>query len=380
MTKNWHFLQDKGLEFGDRSSYWNTLGQGKYRTFTFQDHECVAFRQFWGQHEATRGVDAGTRMLTGYYCGPSGVSLSERTIESILDSIYVRSDGELTVVTKTSKATESFDGKWVLEIAEASNKSRKDRRVILIKDSKFSVEVSFDGWRGTIVGEINNSGQLAGKTNLRKMQFGRRMDPFDARYLEGEFHARSVSKSRSGGVYRGAVFLIDLTRTTALSKAECIAIECEDKDEQATNSLPDSQTTQETPSQTDSIAANATLEGGAGFDGTWIFEITDTDNLSATDRRIVEIKNNRFTTKVSTNGWRGELHGEIDQYGRLVGQGTVSRMGLVSSNITIYFTSYYRSGGFQEEVSARARYPLFFRVNLTREQLWLLGEGLSKCE
>ena len=132
----------------------------------------------------------------------------------------------------------------------------------------------------------------------------------------------------------------------ALSESECVAIECEDKDEQATNSLPDSQATQETPSHTDSIVAKATPEGGEGFDGRWVFEITDTDNLSATDRRIVEIKDNTFTTKVSTNGWRGQLHGEIDKYGRLVGQGTVSRMGLVSSNITIYMTSNYSSGGW----------------------------------
>ena len=121
----------------------------------------------------------------------------------------------------------------------------------------------------------------------------------------------------------------------------------------------------------------ATPTGREGFDGRWVFEITDTDNLSATDRRIVEIKDNKFTVDVSTNGWRGQLQGEINKFGRLVGQGTVSRMGLVSNNITIHFTPHYRSGGFQEDVQARARYPLTFRIKLTRDER---VEALSALE
>ncbi len=44
MMQNWDFLEGKNLKFEGRNSYWNSLGQGKYRTFSFQDHECVAFR------------------------------------------------------------------------------------------------------------------------------------------------------------------------------------------------------------------------------------------------------------------------------------------------------------------------------------------------
>ncbi len=110
-TKNWHFLQGKTLKFGDQNSYWNGLGQGKYSTFNFQGHECVAFRQFWGMIAETRGVDAGTRMLIGYYCGPVEVSLSEQIIESVLDSIQVMSTGELTAATSTAQTAQDFDGR-----------------------------------------------------------------------------------------------------------------------------------------------------------------------------------------------------------------------------------------------------------------------------
>ncbi len=69
----------------------------------------MAFRQFWGSVAETRGVDAGTRMLTGYYCGPSGISLSEQTIESVVDSIQVMSTGELTAATSTAQTAQDFD-------------------------------------------------------------------------------------------------------------------------------------------------------------------------------------------------------------------------------------------------------------------------------
>ena len=102
VTKDWNLFEDKNLKFGGRNSYWNSLGQGRYRTFAFDDHECVAFRQFWGMHSGTRGVDAGTRMLIGYYCGPAEVSLSEQTIDIVLDSLRVRSSGRLTATTNTN--------------------------------------------------------------------------------------------------------------------------------------------------------------------------------------------------------------------------------------------------------------------------------------
>lgn len=92
-TKSWTLLKDKTLEFGDRNSYWNSVGQGSYRSFVYEDHECVAFQQYWGQIEETRGVDAGTRMLFGYYCNPAGDPLSEETIDGLLDSLRVRTSG-----------------------------------------------------------------------------------------------------------------------------------------------------------------------------------------------------------------------------------------------------------------------------------------------
>jgi hypothetical protein len=47
------------------------------------------------------------------------------------------------------------------------------------------------------------------------------------------------------------------------------------------------------------------------FDGRWIFEIADTSNLSSPDRRVVEIRDNRFTTEILVNGWRGIIRGEV---------------------------------------------------------------------
>ncbi len=142
-----------------------------------------------------------------------------------------------SVEKATPEGREDFDGRWVIEIADASDESRTDTRIIEIKDGRFSVEVSFYGWRGAVAGQIDGSGNLTGKANLKKMGYGRRIDPFEASYREGEFHAKTVSKSRSGGVYKGAAaFMIDLTRATASSEVECISTECEAKDEQATGS------------------------------------------------------------------------------------------------------------------------------------------------
>ncbi len=145
--------------------------------------------------------------------------------------------GAEQVAKATPEGREDLDCRWVIEIADASDESRTDTRTIEIKDGRFSVEVSFYGWRGAVAGQIDGSGNLTGKVNLKKMGYGRRIDPFEASYREGEFHAKTVSKSRSGGVYKGAAaFMIDLTRATASSEVECISTECEAKDEQATGS------------------------------------------------------------------------------------------------------------------------------------------------
>jgi hypothetical protein len=123
---------------------------------------------------------------------------------------------------------------------------------------------------------------------------------------------------------------------------------------------------------TEGLQATAPLPD---FDGRWVLEFT---NGSVTDRRIVEIKDNKFTTKVSTNGWRGTVAGDINKYGTLVGQGTMSQIGALSNNITtIHFTSHYRSGGFQEEVEAPHRAPVFFTIKLTRDER---VEALSELE
>jgi tetratricopeptide (TPR) repeat protein len=134
----------------------------------------------------------------------------------------------------------------------------------------------------------------------------------------------------------------------ALSETECLS--CDGTDEQATASLSD-------------------------FDGKWVLEIADVDNLSDVDRQIVEVTNGKSRVEVSFNGWHGTIAMEIDIYGKLVGIGTVNGLGRESRNAPVNFVSDYDAKGFQEDVLFGNRLNSTLRIKLTRDELEASGES-----
>jgi len=169
------------------------------------------------------------------------------------------------------------------------------------------------------------------------MVYGRRIGQFDASYQEDEFHAKTVSKSRPGGVYKGAAFIIGLTRAAALSEAECVSTECEAKDEQTTGSSPDNESNLQelvsangalTPSPESQVASApgeeqqaALPEADDEIDGEWVLEIREPSYMPSGDKVTVNVVDGRFTANVSANGWRGSVSGRIDRSGILVASG-----------------------------------------------------------
>lgn len=384
MTREWNFLKGKNLKFGGQSSYWNGLGQGRFRTFAFDGHECVAFRQFWGMVAASRGVDAGTRMLIGYYCNPSGISLSEQTIDGILDSIHVISSGELTAASSAAEATQDFEGKWIFEIADANHTSRKDRRVIEIENGKFSIAVDFDGWRGAVAGEITTSGHLTGTTRLQKMQYGRRVDQYEASYLKGEFHAKTFYGQRlgGGGVPSPVTFVIDLTKYAASSGTECLLSHCEEDHNQGTNPLPDNQTDLREPDRVvqeasiqspesrapqasgeEQQAALSQVNGEIG--GEWVLEIREPQYMASGDKVTVDIVGGKFTAIVSADGWRGSVSGRIDKSGLLVASGYLRKPSRPA--VLLKWSSQRSGNGYRASVPATTKWlSMTLHVSLYR--------------
>ena len=100
------------------------------------------------------------------------------------------------------------------------------------------------------------------------------------------------------------------------------------------------------------------------FDGVWILEVS---NSGAKDRIRTVVTNGRFSASFSTNGWRGKLTGEINEFGTLIGNGTASKMGWGPNNVPLEFTTHYRSGGFKEVVITKGRVISTIRISLTRD-------------
>lgn len=349
----WNYFNDKEITWdisGKKGGA--SIGLIRYQKFLLgsEKRECVSFTSAWG---TSHGGKAGkTRKMEGYFCKPIGESLSAEEILSLTGNIRITEQ----VQSSAAIASENFNGKWVFEIREASNRSNSDKSVIEIKDGRFSVEVSFYGWRGTVTGEIDSSGNLAGTTNLKKMRYGGRQAPFETSYLNGEFHAKAAGKAS----WMPASFMIDLTRAAALSEAECLATECEEKDEQTPGSSPNNQAnlqeldgangalTQSPESQVApapaeerqvappelhdesqaaikgqhaAVVAKATPEPAGNFDGEWVLEVREPSYMPSGDKVTVNVVDGRFTANVSANGWRGSVSGRIDRSGIFVASG-----------------------------------------------------------
>jgi len=102
-------------------------------------------------------------------------------------------------------------------------------------------------------------------------------------------------------------------------------------------------------------------------DGIWILEIGEVTAMDDRDRVRISVENGRFSAPYETNGWRGQIQGEMNEFGTLTATGSASKMAWGSNNLTMKFTSTYSSGGYQEEVLARGRVNATFKVSLKRD-------------
>jgi hypothetical protein len=101
----------------------------------------------------------------------------------------------------------------------------------------------------------------------------------------------------------------------------------------------------------------------------WIFEIMEGQSPSSADRQVILIVDNRFKVKVSTNGWRGNISGEIDHLGNLAGTGTLYWMGRTPALLNFEVKSSKES--FHTNVVATNHWntPPSFTIHLTREKI-----------
>jgi hypothetical protein len=99
----------------------------------------------------------------------------------------------------------------------------------------------------------------------------------------------------------------------------------------------------------------------------WVFEIMEGQSPSSADRQVILIVDNRFKVKVSTNGWRGNISGEIDHLGNLAGTGTLYWMGRTPALLNFEVKSSKES--FHTNVVATNHWntPPSFTIHLTRE-------------
>ena len=120
-----------------------------------------------------------------------------------------QSDRTLTVAKAAPEITQEPGEKWVFEIMEGQSPSSADRQIVSIVDNKFSVNVSTNGWRGNISGEIDHLGNLAGTGTIRRMGSTPRTFEFSASQSNGAFHTSVVIDAQSGSV---TTITINLTR------------------------------------------------------------------------------------------------------------------------------------------------------------------------
>jgi hypothetical protein len=123
------------------------------------------------------------------------------------------------------------------------------------------------------------------------------------------------------------------------------------------------------PAQSDRTltVAMATPETIQGVGEKWFFEIMEGQSPSSADRQVISIVDNRFKVKISTNGWRGIISGEIDQRGNLAGTGTLYWMGRTPALLNFEVKSSKES--FHTNVVATNHWntPPSFTIHLTRE-------------
>jgi hypothetical protein len=100
------------------------------------------------------------------------------------------------------------------------------------------------------------------------------------------------------------------------------------------------------------------------FDGVWILEVR---NGGERDRVQTLVTNGRFSANFSANGWRGQLSGEINEFGTLTGNGTATKMAWGSRNVPMAFTMNYGPDGFKAKVITKGRVKRTFGISFVRQ-------------
>ncbi|MFQ5765428.1 MAG: hypothetical protein ACE5GT_10895 [Rhodospirillales bacterium] len=92
-TRGLGMLKDKKVNFHEKGTSHNIIGQISYLRFTFESSECVSFSQYWGTPSHHDGFSEGTAKLVGYYCVGAAEGLSADTISAVLAGIGVKGEG-----------------------------------------------------------------------------------------------------------------------------------------------------------------------------------------------------------------------------------------------------------------------------------------------
>lgn len=109
-----------------------------------------------------------------------------------------------------------------------------------------------------------------------------------------------------------------------------------------------------------------TEEGPVNYNGDWILEIADTNNLSSGDRVEIQIIGREFSLGFSAAGWKGTLHGKIDEMGNLSGAGRARYKS--SDGGDFQFSAQYVDGlfGTGARLNGREGKNIDFVITLTR--------------
>jgi hypothetical protein len=121
-----------------------------------------------------------------------------------------------------------------------------------------------------------------------------------------------------------------------------------------------------------SASAAASRASAAPFDGPWLLEIGEANAMHRRDIVRTVVTNGKFSAQFETNGWRGRLEGEINEYGLLVAKGTIDKgagymIGGAYYKGALQFTAPYQGDGFSQTIQSKARVSETFKVSLRRE-------------
>ena len=91
--KSLPFTKNKNPSIGTKQSGHTGIGEIIYRSFSFDNLECIAFGQNFGNlavDDLVRSDLMGSNILSGYYCGDPGQELSPDAIGRAINSIGVK--------------------------------------------------------------------------------------------------------------------------------------------------------------------------------------------------------------------------------------------------------------------------------------------------